>query len=380
MPNLDLSIVKIMHGDVPVLRIMEGDTKIWPSGTDVIVDGTLTNVTSSVSLPATVALSGSFTATLTANTSCVLNQVEVIMGGVDITSTAYNEGVITIASVTGDIVITASAVEVITFEDANVKTICVENWGGNVIQGEITPTEAAAVTSFASKFKGNTTITKFNEGVYFSKVTTFEAQFQGCTYLTHFTAGECTLVARGVYQAFRGCSRLQYIDLSRANAAAVNNLYYCFYDCNQLKVFKMPEMFGQSVTSGMRFTWGDRPTNRILISGSFAVSSAWTANFNNMNFAGFARLLIKNLGSSNLAIDLSANQNWGVDQEITIGNETFTTTDALQSMVDSLLTYSVDRAAANLSTITIKLHANAKARLTAEQISAIEAKGYTITT
>lgn len=379
MPNLDLSIAKIMHGSTPVLKIMQGDTKVWPDGDIAIVDCTLTNITSSITLPARVNLNESFTVTLTPNTSCIINEISVTMGGLDVTSTVYNAGVITVASVTGDIVITASAVEVITFEDATVKQICVENWGGNVIQGEITPAEAAAVTSFASKFKGNTTITKFNEGVYFSKVTTFEAQFQGCTYLTHFTAGECTLVAKGVYQAFRGCSRLQYIDLSRTNASAVNNLYYCFFDCNQLKVFKMPEMFGQKATSGMRFTYGNRPTNRILISGSFAVSSAWTANFNNMNFAGFAKLLIKGLGSNNLAIDLSYNQNWGVDQEITIGNETFTTNDALQSMVDSLLTYSVDRAAANLSTITIKLHADAKARLTAAQIAAIEAKGYTIT-
>lgn len=221
-----------MHGSTPVLKIMQGDTKVWPDGDIAIVDCAFTNVTSSITLPARVNLNESFTVTLTPNTSCIINEISVTMGGVDVTSTVYNAGVITIASVTGDVVVTASAIEVITFEDANVKQICVENWGGNVIQGEITPTEAAAVTSFASKFKGNTTITKFNEGVYFSNVTTFEAQFQGCTYLTHFTAGACTLVAKGVYQAFRGCSRLQYIDLSRANAAAVNNLYYCFYDCN----------------------------------------------------------------------------------------------------------------------------------------------------
>jgi hypothetical protein len=50
----------------------------------------------------------------------------------------------------------------------------------------------------------------------------------------------------------------------------------------------------------------------------------------------------------------------------------------LQSMIDTLLTYSFDRAAAGYSACTIVLHANAKARLTDEQKAAITAKGYTI--
>ena len=51
----------------------------------------------------------SYTGTLTADTDYTIDTVTVTMGGVDITSTAYNNGVITIASVTGDIVITATA-------------------------------------------------------------------------------------------------------------------------------------------------------------------------------------------------------------------------------------------------------------------------------
>ena len=51
----------------------------------------------------------SYTGTLTADTDYIIDTVTVTMGGVDITSTAYNNGVITIASVTGDIVITANA-------------------------------------------------------------------------------------------------------------------------------------------------------------------------------------------------------------------------------------------------------------------------------
>ena len=113
MPNLDLSIVKIMHGDTSVLRIMQGDTMVWSSSTAVSIDASLTNITSDVILPTIVVLNDSFTATLTANTGYIINEVSVTMGGEDITSTAYADGVITIASVTGDVEITAVAWEII---------------------------------------------------------------------------------------------------------------------------------------------------------------------------------------------------------------------------------------------------------------------------
>lgn len=55
-----------------------------------------------------VALNGSFTATLTAATGYQISNVVVTMGGVDVTSTAYTPGtgVVSIASVTGAVVIT----------------------------------------------------------------------------------------------------------------------------------------------------------------------------------------------------------------------------------------------------------------------------------
>lgn len=61
-----------------------------------------------------VAAQASYTATLAAESGYQLAQLSVTMGGADITATAYNEatGVVTIAKVTGDVVITATATEV----------------------------------------------------------------------------------------------------------------------------------------------------------------------------------------------------------------------------------------------------------------------------
>ena len=71
----------------------------------------LTNVTAG-NTAATVENGGSYSTTLTASGGFVLGSVTVTMGGIDITTSAYDSssGTVTIPEVTGDIVITASAI------------------------------------------------------------------------------------------------------------------------------------------------------------------------------------------------------------------------------------------------------------------------------
>lgn len=59
----------------------------------------------------TVTNGSSYSATITANEGYVLGYITVTMGGNDITSSAYSDGNISISSATGDIVITATAIE-----------------------------------------------------------------------------------------------------------------------------------------------------------------------------------------------------------------------------------------------------------------------------
>ena len=73
------------------------------------ITNTLTNCTTN-NAETSVIDGGSYTATLTADDGYTLNSVVVTMGGTDITSTAYSDSVITIASVTGDVSIVATAV------------------------------------------------------------------------------------------------------------------------------------------------------------------------------------------------------------------------------------------------------------------------------
>ena len=82
------------------------------------ITNTLTNVTTSND--AVAAENGtSYTATLTAKSGYTLGEVTVKMGGTDITATAYNSdtGVISIAAVTGDVVISANATKVVSYHN-----------------------------------------------------------------------------------------------------------------------------------------------------------------------------------------------------------------------------------------------------------------------
>lgn len=75
------------------------------------ITNTLTNCTSNNN-STTAMINSSYSATITASSGYTLTgaTVSVTMGGNDITSTAYSNGVITIASVTGNLVINVSAV------------------------------------------------------------------------------------------------------------------------------------------------------------------------------------------------------------------------------------------------------------------------------
>ena len=76
------------------------------------VQNILTNVITNNSITAVIQGSA-YTATLSPASGTELRTVSIIMGGVDVTSTVYSNGIINISSVTGDIIITATAEAVI---------------------------------------------------------------------------------------------------------------------------------------------------------------------------------------------------------------------------------------------------------------------------
>ena len=98
------------------------------------VTNTLSNCKTSNST-ATIQKNATYTATITANSGYELSSVVVVMGGADITSTAYSGGKINIASVTGDIVITATATEIVVPGYTNQVPISVDTDGKTIFNG-----------------------------------------------------------------------------------------------------------------------------------------------------------------------------------------------------------------------------------------------------
>lgn len=106
-----------------------------------------------------------------------------------------------------------------------------------------------------------------------------------------------------------------------------------------------------------------------------------TASYNSISYytltgsseaENLRKFTIKDLGtkSSFTSGDFTYWPKWGVNHS--------SVPDARKSLIDSLITYSFDRAAAGYSNSTIKLSAKTKSLLTEEEIAQITAKGFTI--
>lgn len=104
--------------------------------------------------------------------------------------------------------------EYIEFEDENVEALCVETWGSN---GRLSYAEAAAVTTLnpsgephQSVFRGNTTLTSFNELQYFTNLTVIDDHaFAGCANLQEITL-PADLVTIGEYAFGHSVDNLGY--------------------------------------------------------------------------------------------------------------------------------------------------------------------------
>lgn len=103
------------------------------SATTYTVTNTLTNAVNSNNT-VSVEQGASYNATITANNGYVLDSVKVTMGGTDISASAVSGGTITIASVTGNIVITATATKT---EVDSGEPVLVHSYLSTPIDGEL---------------------------------------------------------------------------------------------------------------------------------------------------------------------------------------------------------------------------------------------------
>lgn len=162
-------------------------------------------------------------------------------------------------------------------------------------------------------------------------------------------------------RTFQDCRAL--IKLPPLNMINNSSLWYAFANCYSLVELHITNSY--KVTYYSNAFNGDKSLAYInaIDMSSASNSTAMFASCSNLLFC-----LIKNVGKSALTSYLfNGATNWGVGSE-----------ENRQSLIDSLITYSYDRASNGMATATITLSANTKALLTEEEIAQITAKGFTI--
>ena len=177
-----------------------------------------------------------------------------------------------------------------------------------------------------------------------ANVTDMAGMFAQCKYLTTINVSNFdTANVTNMSIMFSGCSGLTTVDVSNFNTSSVTSMSSMFSGCSGLTALDLSNFVVSQITD---------------IGGIFANCTALhTLKFPNMG-------MIKADGQSNASINFTACPLGTAGEE------------SRQALIDM---FSYDRTANGLTnTLTVQLSAASKALLTAEEIAAITAKGYTI--
>ena len=206
-----------------------------------------------------------------------------------------------------------------------------------------------------------TTVPTYNT----SNVTTMNSMFNGCSGLTSVPTFDTSKVT-DMNRMFQYCSGLTSVPTY--NTSNVTNMNSMFNGCSGLT--SVPTFDTSKVTDVYNMFNGC--TSLTTIEGISFKSATTTLIFGYSRNSSVRKAVFKDIGTNTAMtkFDVSYATNWGVNSDEIL--------DARQSFIDSLITYSFDRAAAGYSTCTIALSANTKALLTDDEKAQIVAKGYVI--
>ena len=210
-----------------------------------------------------------------------------------------------------------------------------------------------------------------------SDVTDASSCFQNCQQLTAvpdlFNGAQTGLT--NLSNMFSGCSNMTTIDLSSWKFGQVTSMNSMFTNCMNVQTIDITgiDTSQMTSTSGIEdMFWGCYALVRIR--GAIDLIGMNLTDLPSLGYGAnnLTTITYKNLGSNPqiTSLDLYPDDNymnWGYGDE-----------ESKQSFIDSVLTYSYDRAANGLSTLELMIRPEQKALLTEEQIAAIQAKGYTI--
>ena len=173
---------------------------------------------------------------------------------------------------------------------------------------------------------------------------------------------------------FSGCTNMTTIDLSSWKFGQVTSMRGIFSNCINAITIDISGIDTSKMTSTLYMNgMFDYCYNLIRVRGAIDLIGMNLTDLPSLGYVDtLTTITYKNLGSNSTitSLDLYPDDcyaQWGLGDE-----------ESKQSFIDSVLTYSYDRAANGLPTIELTMRAEQKALLTEEQITAIQAKGYTI--
>ena len=211
-----------------------------------------------------------------------------------------------------------------------------------------------------------------------SKVTNMQYMFQSCTALTSLDLSSFdTSNVTDMNHMFQSCSGLTSLNLSSFNTSNVTDMSNMFENCSGLTSLDLSSFDTSKVTTMIEMLCYCKNIKRI--DGILDISSVNASGGDSPGLSRWTKLenlrklTFKNLGykyyDSYFTTDTITN--WGVNSD--------EVPDARQSLIDSLITYSIDRVAVHKDRVqTVKLSTNTKAVLTEDEIAQITSKGYTI--
>ena len=173
---------------------------------------------------------------------------------------------------------------------------------------------------------------------------------------------------------FYGCKNMTTIDLSSWKFGQVTSMKNMFRDCPNTMTIDITgiDTSKMTSTSNMSFIFYGC-YNLVKIRGAIDLIGMNPTALPKLGYGVdvLTTITYKNLGSNSTIASINLYSDnytqWGLGDE-----------EAKQSFIDSVLTYSYDRAANGLPTLELQMRPEQKALLTEEQITAIQAKGYTI--
>lgn len=191
------------------------------------------------------------------------------------------------------------------------------------------------VTNADSAFQGDISLCFVPKIISFPNAKSLRETFQSTKMLELCIDAPNATTVYGIIEKNTSIRKISFTDSSK-----VTNWSYCFAYCTNLKE---------------------------ALNMDFSSCSAFGADCTRDTGNSIVKMQIFNLGKSTGKLYSFSNTNWGVGSE-----------ENRQSLIDSLITYSYDRASAGMATATITLSENTKALLTEEEIAQITAKGFTI--